>query len=409
MNETFANKIFDSLIYLKQDEFNDFKKVLHQSAITNERKNEFMFLVQLFAHVYQHDNFSEAYLAFPDAYLAKVSVIPPGQMNEFKELGSRAVNFHLEFQKILGFTGTSYNIALENVVSQNMFNENVLKFTDYTVFKDISQRFFADIKGETRFVAYAGMANYILYSSGNPLLFNESEYFNNNRKFGVPNSLLFNSQTISDDRKLTLSIREVNKGFEQKLKSVKHLVSDLRSDPVKVAEFKKNAPTFVQQYGLTIKDIDKENVHIKATIALGDAVVIETAKQKDVDLFLERMNQLGLYRLINVPADELQTVAGGRAAFFAVCVAAVFVAAAVAAAVVIVFVLWIDGIVVDDDNLGPAGIYSGYLLPEVKTLEIAQQLGGNDFKNEVIARMKLDSQNLLIQVQASNNNSTRID
>ena len=210
MDKSFAEKIFNSLVYLTKKEFDEFSKVLEKTTITNNEKNEFMFLVQIFAHIYEHDNFSEAYLEFPKIYLAKVPIISPGQLNQFKDLGNRAVNFHLEFQKILGYTGNSFNIALENVVSQNLLNGDVLPLADYTLLKDISHRFFADIKGTTRFVAYAGMTNYILYSSGSPILFTESLYFNKERKFGVPNSLLFNSQNIAPDRKLTLKLFKVN-------------------------------------------------------------------------------------------------------------------------------------------------------------------------------------------------------
>ena len=155
MDKSFAEKIFNSLVYLTKKEFDEFSKVLEKTTITNNEKNEFMFLVQIFAHIYEHDNFSEAYLEFPKIYLAKVPIISPGQLNQFKDLGNRAVNFHLEFQKILGYTGNSFNIALENVVSQNLLNGDVLPLADYTLLKDISHRFFADIKGTTRFVAYA--------------------------------------------------------------------------------------------------------------------------------------------------------------------------------------------------------------------------------------------------------------
>jgi hypothetical protein len=277
MTQSFAKKIFESLVYLTKEEFAEFSKVLEKTTITKEQKDEFMFLVQIFAHIYEHDNFSQAYLEFSDNYLPKVPIIPRNQLAKFKRLGNEAVNFHLEFEKLLGCTGSSFHIALDNVVSQNLLNGDVLPLADYTALKDISHRFFANVTGNTRIVTYVGMANFILYSSGNPILFTESLYFNKDRKFGVPNSLLFNSQSISSDRKLTLSIREVNNGFEQKLSDVKRLVKDLRSSPAKVKQFKQNAPVFVQQYGLTIKDIDRENVYVKATIALGDEVVIDAA------------------------------------------------------------------------------------------------------------------------------------
>ncbi|HDO06757.1 MAG TPA: hypothetical protein ENG85_03650 [Bacteroidetes bacterium] len=107
------------------------------------------------------------------------------------------------------------------------------------------------------------------------------------------------------------------------------------------------------------------------------------------------MNQLGLYRLINIPVD---------AQFAPVVIFLLLVAVGVAAAVAIVFVFWVAGIDAPDDNrLGPSGIFSGQLLPEIKTLEIAEKLGSETFKNKVIERMKLDAKNALLKTTKDNN------
>jgi hypothetical protein len=111
------------------------------------------------------------------------------------------------------------------------------------------------------------------------------------------------------------------------------------------------------------------------------------------------MSELGLYRLINVSGNP--AAAAPVCTLFLVC----FVAAAVAAAVAIVFVFWVDGIAVNDDDLGPVGVYSGQLLPEIKTLEIAQKFGGKEFKQKVIERMKLDAKNFLLEANSTNDNS----
>jgi len=106
------------------------------------------------------------------------------------------------------------------------------------------------------------------------------------------------------------------------------------------------------------------------------------------------MNQLGLYRLINIGADPQ---------FAPVVIFLLLVAVGVAAAVAIVFVFWVDGIAAPNDNrLGPTGIFSGQLLPEIKTLEIAEKFEGETFKNKVIERMKLDAKNALLKTTTDN-------
>lgn len=393
IKKEFAIKIFNSLVYLSDKEFKEFSEVFKDTGLTNKRKKEFMFLAQFFAHIEEHNNFTDAYTGFPDEYFKNVPV-PSGQEDVFKKLGNDAVSFHLNFQSLLGLEGETFSIALQNVATQNLLNDNVKDFAKYTVFNDVSKRFFSNIKTNTKFAAYAGMAYYVLYVSGDPIGFTESYYFKHNRKFGVPNSLLFRSHSISSDRKLNLSIKQTNEGFQKKLQNVTTMVSDLRNDPKKVEQFVKDSPKFVEQYGLTIKDIDQDNVHLKATIALGDKIVIDAAKDGNVDLFLERLNELGLYRLINFDEDDMsQRVA---CSFVAVCAALVFVGVAVAAAVVIVFQMWV-GVAAIDEELGPDGVFSGQIIGEIKVLEIAKKLGKKGFNDEVVKRMQLDAENLLLQ------------
>jgi hypothetical protein len=394
IKKEFAIKIFNSLIYLSETEFTEFNKVLKDTGLTNKRKKEFLFLAQFFAHIEEHNNFTDAYSSFPDDYFKNIP-IPSGQEDEFKQLGYDAVNFHLNFQSLLGLEGETFSIALQNVATQNLLNDNVKDFAKYSVFKDVSNRFFSNIKTNTKFAAYAGMAYYLLYVSGDPIGFTESYYFKHKRKFGVPNSLLFRSHSISSDRKLNLSIKQTNEGFQKKLQDVTSMVSDLRNDPKKVEQFVKDSPKFVKQYGLTIKDIDQDNIHLKATVALGDKIVIDAAKEGNVDLFLERLNELGLYRLINFDENDI----GQRVScsFVAVCAALVFVGVAVAAAVVVVFQMWVGGVAAIDEEIGPDGIFSGQIIGEIKVLEIAKKLGKKGFNAEVVKRMQLDAENLLIQ------------
>lgn len=385
-----AIAIFSTLSSYSQNSKNALTDVLEGTKLNSLEKEQVTILMQFFDHLFTDNRVLQAYESYPEYYINTFFGDCIGVLN-LKEVFDKCAYVYNVTLKYFN-DSEEYQIALENVVSKNLLNDTFFGKQSETSTSNIQsyqsngKSLYVNVKGRAKLIFYLGLANFILYKNDHPIGFTE-EYFAGNRRFGVPNSLTFSSKGNVREDKLVLSVRNIIPDYDEYVQRLTTMIRSMKSDAKLLNRFKNDPNQVLEEYKLSLKLIDKDNAYYKSLTARADEIVLKAIKEEDVPLYLNRMNQLGMYRIGVAENGEVPALAIVFVSFVVV----------VAAFAVLVYValacdFWVDPCLKERPDIG---VLNGIITNETLTLEIAKEFGSKDFMLKVAKQMEKDAEALL--------------